>query len=109
MVSRLLKFEGSVAAGETDETLDSKSPGAGKTFSVQEVYSDQSTDAEYSISYEERKLADNVPGEEWPDPDNGLPFDLEVAASEDLSILATNTGTAAQTFRFYVVVDETSI
>jgi hypothetical protein len=106
MVSRILKYEATVDADATDVELDSKSPGSGKQWEVQEVYGASDGDHEFSLSYEERKLFDNIPGNEIADEDNGVPFDLTVGESEDLAILATDTNSQQDTARFYVRVDE---
>jgi hypothetical protein len=106
MVSRILKYEATVDADATDVELDSKSPGSGKQWEVQEVYGASDGDHEFSLSYEERKLFDNIPGDEIADEDNGVPFDLTVGESEDLAILATDTNSQQDTARFYVRVDE---
>lgn len=108
MVTRILKFEGTVDADATDSELDSKSPGSNKRWEVAEVYGTADANHEFSLSYEERKLFDNVPGDEIADEDNGIPFDLTVGESEDLSILATDLNSQQDTARFYVRVDETS-
>jgi len=108
MVSRILKYEANVDSNATDSELDSKSPGAGKRFEVQEVYSDNNGDFEYSLSFEERKLFDNIPGTEIADRNNGIPFDIVVGESQDLSILASNTTGSSGDARFYIRVDETT-
>lgn len=107
MVTRLLKYEADVSANTTDQEIDSKSPGSNKRWEVQEVYGDTNSSIDYSLSYEERKLFDNIPGDEIADEDNGIPFDLTVGASEDLALLGTNGTTSSVTARFYVRVDET--
>jgi len=107
MVTRILKYEATVDADATDVELDSKSPGAGKTYEVREVYGTADANHSFSLSYEERKLFDNILGSNLADEDNGLPFDLTVGESEDLSILATDENSSQDTARFYVVVEET--
>ena len=106
MVTRILKYEATVGADATDVELDSKSPGSNKRWEVQEVYGAADANHEFSLSYEERKHFDNIPGDELADEDNGLPFDLVVGESEDLAILATDTNSQQDTARFYVRVDE---
>jgi hypothetical protein len=108
MVTRILRYESSLDSNENDGQLDSKSPGSGKRWEVREVYSDGASDIDYSLSYEERKLFDNIQGDRLADEDNGLPFDLTVGASEDLAILGSDTSGASNTGRFFVVVDEMS-
>jgi hypothetical protein len=108
MVTRLLKYEYDLSGNETDLEIDSKSPGSGKRFEVQEVYCDDNTAVDHSLVYEERKLFDNVPAESIADEDNGIPFDITVGESEDLAILATETAGNAQTGVFIVRVDETT-
>lgn len=108
MVTRILKFEGTVGADATDVELDSKSPGSGKRWMVEEVYGASDANHDFSLTYEERKLFDNIPGDELADEDNGIPFELTVGESEDLSILATDGNSSSDTARFYVRVDETS-
>jgi hypothetical protein len=107
MVTRLLKYEVDFSGNETDEVIDEKSPGAGKAFDVQEVYVDQTDDVDYSLVYEERKLFDNVADTALPDPDNGIPFDLTVAESEDLAVLGTETAGNSSSATFIIRVDET--
>jgi len=107
MVTRILKYESTVTANATDEEMDSKSPGSGKQFQVEEVYGDDQSSKDYSIVYEERKLMDNVPGNELADEDNGIPFSITVGESEDLTVLASNSNSSDETARFYVRVDET--
>lgn len=106
MVSRILRYEAEVGADETDITLDSKSPGAGKMWEVREVYQGSGSGHRFSLSYEERKLFDNIPGDDLADRNNGLPFDLTVGENQDLSILASDENGSADTATFYVVVDE---
>jgi len=106
MVTRILKYEGTVDADATDTELDSKSPGSGKRFEVQEVYGVADADHDFSLIYEERKLFDNIPGDELADEDNGLPFDVTVGESEGLAILASDGNSTQNTARFYVRVDE---
>jgi hypothetical protein len=106
MVTRILKYEDEVGADATDVELDSKSPGSGKVFEVQEVYGAADADHEFSLSYEERKLFDNIPGDELADEDNGVPFSITVGESEDLAILATDLNSSQDTARFYIRVDE---
>lgn len=108
MVSRILKFEGTVGADATDVELDSKSPGSGKQWEVAEVYGAADSNHSFSLSYEERKLFDNILGSEIADEDNGIPFNLEVGESEDLAILASDENSSSDTARFYVRVDETA-
>lgn len=109
MVTRILKYEAEVTSDATDAELDSKSPGSNKRFEVQEVYGASDADHSFSLVYEERKLFDNIPGDELADEDNGLPFDITVGESEDLVILASDENSTADTARFYVRVDEIAI
>lgn len=106
MVTKVLKYEGTVGADATDVELDSKSPGSGKTWEVQEVYGAADGNHEFSLSYEERKLFDNIPGDELPDEDNGMPFNITVGESEDLAILASDLNSSQDTARFYIRVEE---
>jgi hypothetical protein len=106
MVYRLLSYDVDLAGDETDITVDTKSPGAGKVFEVQEIYVDSEDDVDYSLVYEERKLFDNVSDTALADENNGLPFDLVIGESEDLAVLATETASSASTATFVVVVDE---
>jgi len=106
MVYRLLSYDVDLSGDETDEQIDSKSPGAGKMWEVQEIYVGTEDDVAYSLVYEERKLFDTVPATAIPDEDNGLPFDLVVGESEDLAVLATETAGNSSTATFVVVVDE---
>jgi len=108
MVTRLLKYPVDLAANDTDVTVDTKSPGAGKQFGVQEIYVDSEDDVSYSLVYEERKLFDNVPDTALADENNGLPVDLTVAESEDLSVLATEEGGSTSSATVIVRVDETT-
>jgi len=89
MVTRLLRYETTFSGNETDLTMGEKSPGSGKQWEVQEVYGDQDSDLDYSLVYEERKLFDNIPAENLPDENNGIPFDLTVGSSEELTILGS--------------------
>jgi hypothetical protein len=107
MVTRLLKYEVDFDGNETDETIDTKSPGAGKQFDVQEIYVDQTDDVDYSLVYEERKLIDNLSDTALPDEDNGIPFDLVVAESEDLAVLGTETAGNSSSATFVIRIDET--
>jgi hypothetical protein len=107
MVTRILKYEAQVGSDATDVELDSKSPGSGKMWEVEEVYGASDGDHDFSLSYEERKLFDNIPGNEIADEDNGIPFSLEVGESEDLAILASDGNSQQDTARFYIRVDET--
>jgi hypothetical protein len=108
MVSRLLNYEATLSANTADQEVDSKSPGSGKTWEVMEIYADQETDVDYSLSYEERKLFDNIPAANLPDENNGISFDLRVGESEDLAILASEVGGNTPTVNFIVRVDETT-
>ena len=108
MVTRILKYEDTVDADATDSELDSKSPGSGKQWEVQEVYGADDPDHSYSLSFEERKLFDNIPGDELADEDNGIPFSVVVGESQDLAILATDENSTQDTARFYVRVEETT-
>jgi len=108
MVTRILKYENEVGADATDSELDSKSPGSGKQWEVQEVYGAGDPNHNFSLSFEERKLFDNVPGDELADEDNGIPFNVVVGESQDLAILATDTNSSQDTARFYVRVEETT-
>lgn len=108
MVTRILKYESTISANATDEQIDSKSPGSGKQWEVREVYSDTDSNVDYSLSYEERKLFDNVQGDRLADEDNGLPFNLVVGESEDLAILGSDPGGNNPTATFFVVVEETA-
>jgi hypothetical protein len=107
MVTRILKYEDTLTANQTDGEMGSKSPGSGKEWEVQEVYGDTDANVDYSLSYEERKLFDNIPGDQIADEDNGIPFNLSVGESEDLAILASETNGDTPTARFYIRVDET--
>lgn len=106
MVTRILKYEDTVGADDTDAELDSKSPGSNKQWDVREIYGTSDADHSFSLSYEERKLFDNIPGDELADEDNGLPFEITVGESQDLAILATDENSSEDTARFYVVVEE---
>lgn len=106
MVTRILTYEAEVDADATDTELDSKSPGSGKQFEVQEVYGAADAGHRFSLVYEERKLFDNIPGDELADEDNGIPFQVTVGESEDLAILATDTNSTQDTARFYARVEE---
>jgi len=108
MVTRILKYETDLANNATDTQLDSKSPGSGKTFEVREVYSDTDDQVDYSLVYEERKLFDNIAGNRLADEDNGLPFNLTVAESEDLAVLGSDPDGNTPTATFYIVVEETA-
>ena len=108
MVTRILKYEADVDADATDSELDSKSPGSGKRFEVQEIYGGSDSGHDYSLVYEERKLFDNIPGDELADEDNGIPFNVVVGESEDLSILASDTNSSQDAARLYVRVEETT-
>lgn len=107
MVTRILKYEESLSSNATDVQLDSKSPGSGKQWEVREVYGDTDSQVDYSLSYEERKLFDNIQGDRIADEDNGLPFNLTVGESEDLAILGSDPGGNSPTATFFVVVEET--
>jgi len=108
MVTRILKYEDEVDADATDTELDSKSPGSDKQWEVVEVYAARDPDHSFSLSFEERKLFDNIPGDELADENNGIPFSVVVGESQDLAILATDTNSAQDTARFYVRVEETT-
>lgn len=107
MVTRILSYDGTVTTNATDEELDSKSPGSNKRWEVREVYSDSNADVDYSLSYEERKLFDNVGGDNIADENNGLPYELTVGESEDLVILASDPDGNNPDAAFFVVVEET--
>jgi hypothetical protein len=108
MVTRILKYEATVDSDATDVELASKSPGSGKQWDVQEVYGTGDANHSFSLSYEERKLFDNIQGDRFPTESEGLPFDVSIGESEDLAILATDENSSQDTARFYVRVDETS-
>ena len=108
MVTRLLNYEATLTANTTDQTVDTKSPGAGKTWQVQEIYGDQDSDTDYSLSYEERKLFDNIPAASLPDENTGIPVNRTVQDSEDLAILATENNGNTPTVNFIVRVEETT-
>jgi len=107
MVTRILKYEATIGANNTDEEIDSKSPGSGKQFEVREVYGDTDANVDYSLVYEERKLFDNIQGDRLADEDNGLPFNLTVGESEDLAVLGSDPGGNNPTATFFIVVEET--
>jgi hypothetical protein len=107
MVTRLLKYEVDFAGNETDVEIDSKSPGSGKRFEVQEVYVDSEDTVNYSLVYEERKLFDNVSDTAIADENNGIPFEVVVGESEDLAVLGTETSGNASSAQFIIRVDET--
>lgn len=109
MVTRILKYEGTVDSDATDTELDTKSPGSGKRFEVAEIYGASDGDHSFSLVYEERKLMDNIPGDELADEDNGIPFSITVGESEDLTILASDENSTQDTARFYIRVDETTV
>jgi hypothetical protein len=108
MVTRLLKYDVDLSGNETDLEVDSKSPGSGKRFEVQEIYVSTTDDVDYSLVYEERKLFDNVSDTAIADENNGIPFDVTVGESEDLAILATETAGNSSSAQFIVRVDETT-
>jgi len=106
MVTRLLNYEVDFAGDETDVEIDSKSPGSGKRFNVQEIYVSANDDVDYSLVYEERKLFDNVSDTALADENNGIPFDVVVGESEDLAVLGTETDGSSSSAQFIVRVDE---
>jgi hypothetical protein len=108
MVTRLLKYDVDLDGNETDFEVDSKSPGSGKRFEVQEVYVSAEDNVDYSLVYEERKLFDNVADTAIADENNGIPFDVVVGESEDLAILATETNGDSSSAQFIIRVDETT-
>lgn len=109
MVFRILKYQTTMTANTTDQEVDSRSPREGQVWEVQELFTDQLTDTRDSLVLNERKLFDNIPSEELPDPDNGLPIDnLRVESGDDLQILATEEAGNTNEHRVYVVIDETS-
>lgn len=108
MVSRILKYEDTVPADETDFEIDSKSPGSEKEWEVVEFWCDVDQQHRYSLVYEERKLFDNIIGDELPDEDNGVPFNVEVGPSEDLAVLGTDLNSTDNEGRFYIRVEETT-
>jgi len=108
MVTRLLKYDVDLSGNETDVEVDSKSPGSGKRFEVQEVYVSTNDDVDYSLVYEERKLFDNVSDTALADENNGLPFDVVVGESEDLAVLATSSAGTSSSAQFIIRVDETT-
>jgi hypothetical protein len=91
MVTRLLRYAVDLSGNETDLEVDSKSPGSGKRFAVQEIYVDSEDDVDYSLVYEERKLFDNVADTALADENNGIPFDVIVGESEDLAVSVART------------------
>lgn len=106
MVTRILKYELTLTANTTDQELDSKSPRDGQVWEVQELFTDQLTDADDSLTLNERKLFDNIPAEDLPNPDNGLPLNIRVQSGDDLAVLASETAGNTNTHRVYIVVDE---
>lgn len=108
MVTRLLKYEVDFSGNETDVEIDSKSPGSGKIFEVQEVYVSTTDDVDYSLVYEERKLFDNVADTAIADENNGLPFSVTVGESEDLAVLGTETAGNSSSAEFIIRVNETT-
>jgi hypothetical protein len=109
MVTRLLKYEVDFSGDETDVEIDSKSPGSGKRFDVQEIYVGSEDDVDYSLVYEERKLFDNISDVALADEDNGIPFDVVVGESEDLAVLGTETAGNSSSAQFIIRVDETTV
>lgn len=107
MVTRILKYEASLTANGTDQELDDKSPRDGQQWDVQEIYGDTEANNDYSLVLNERKLFDNIPGDQLADEDNGLPVNITVRSGDDLAVLASETNGDTPTARFYVVVDET--
>lgn len=107
MVTRILKFESALTANGTDQELDSKSPREGQRWEVQEIYSDQDATNDYSLSLNERKLFDNIPGDQLADENNGLPVNITIQSGDDVAVLASETNGDTPTARFYIVVDET--
>jgi len=106
MVTRILQYKAQVDSDATDVELDSKSPGSGKQFIVEEIYGTADANHSFSLVYEERKLMDNIRGDRLADEDNGIPFNVVVAESEDLAILATDENSQQDTAVFYVRVSE---
>lgn len=106
MVSRILKYEATMTANTADQTLDSKTPRDGQRWEVQELWTDQLTDTDDSLTLNERKLFDNIPSEDLPDPDNGLPLNITVQQGDDLAVLASETAGNTNAHRVYIVVDE---
>jgi len=109
MVTRLLKYQVDLTANDTDVEIDSKSPGSGKRFNVQEIYVDSEDDVAYSLVYEERKLFDNIDDTAIPDENNGIPFDVVVGESEDLAVLGTETAGSSSSAQFIIRVDEQTV
>lgn len=107
MVTRILKYEAALTANNTDQTLDTKSPREGQQWDVQEIYSDQDATNDYSLVLNERKLFDNIPGDQLADENNGLPVNITVRSGDDLAVTASETNGDTPTARFYAVVDET--
>lgn len=108
MVTRILKYEATMTANTTDQELDSKSPRDGQQWDVQELWTDQLTDTDDSLTLNERKLFDNIPSEDLPNPDNGLPVNIVVGQGDDLAVLASETAGNTNTHRVYIAVDERS-
>jgi len=109
MVTRLLNYEVDFSGDETDVEIDSKSPGSGKRFNVQEIYVSANDDVDYSLVYEERKLFDNVSDTALADENNGIPFDVVVGESEDLAVLGTETAGNSSSAQFIIRVDEQTV
>jgi len=109
MVTRLLNYEVDFSGDETDVEIDSKSPGSGKRFNVQEIYVSANDNVDYSLVYEERKLFDNVSDTALADENNGIPFDVVVGESEDLAVLGTETDGSSSSAQFIIRVDEQTV
>lgn len=107
MVSRILKFQATMTANTTDQEVDTKSPRDGQVWDVQELWTDQLTDTRDSLTLNERKLFDNIPSEELPDADNGIPLNITVRSGDDLAVLATEEAGNTNEHRVYIAVDET--
>lgn len=106
MVNRILKFTDDIEANETDVVLGKISPRSGQTYEVLEIWTDQNSNVDLSLSIRERKLFDNVPSGDLPAAGDGLVFDLTVQDGDELQILASETAGGPETPAVYVLIDE---
>jgi len=106
MVTRILVYElATPESNATDEEVDTMNPPGDRTWDVQGLYGNTESTNDYSVVLNERKLIDNIPGDELADEDNVLPVNMTVQDGDDLTVLNTDDGSQNRA-AVYVIVDE---
>lgn len=106
MVNRIINLAGSVSANATDEEQDSFSPSSGETITTRGIYTNEQTAARYTIELNETRHADNIDGEDTPNAEDPLPFEVRLEEGDELKFLATDESGGAQDVALYVLAED---